>query len=274
MSWISRFFRVAGPVRVIGAAAVLTLTGFVTGITPSPSFTPGSESADWPTSDGTGGAHYSVLSDISAANVRYLEVAWSYQTGDVQRHEDGLAGTAFESTPVMVEGVLYIVTPFSRAIALDAETGKELWTFDPEIDRTDEHHGMVTSRGLSVWTDESRAPSQECAARVFLAAYDARLFALDAATGMPCSDFAGGSGVHLGVGVSGIEGRLMQLKNTAPPTVIGALVVVGSTILDGNYADAPFSPGVVRGFDAAPGCYDGRGSRLSVWATRSQVVSL
>ena len=60
----------------------------------------------------------------------------------MQTHEDGLAGTAFESTPLMVDGVLYLVTPFSRAIALDAETGNELWTFDPEIDRTDEHHPL------------------------------------------------------------------------------------------------------------------------------------
>ena len=152
MSWISRLFRPSGLVRVIGTAAavVLTVTVFVAGTASSPNFTPGFEPADWPTSDGTGGTHYSVLSDISAANVAYLEVAWSYRTGDVQRHQDGLAGTAFESTPVMVEGVVYIVTPFSRAIALDAETGNEIWTFDPKIDRTDEHHSMVTSRGLTV----------------------------------------------------------------------------------------------------------------------------
>ena len=253
MSWISRLFRPSSLVRVIGTAAavVLTVTVFGAGTASSPNFTPGLEPADWPTSDGTGGTHYSVLSDISAANVAYLEVAWSYRTGDVQRHQDGLAGTAFESTPVMVEGVVYIVTPFSRAIALDAETGNEIWTFDPKIDRTDEHHSMVTSRGLTVWTDESRAPGEECATRVFLAAYDARLFALNAATGVPCSDFASGSSVDLGIGVARIEGRRMHLKHTAPPTIIGDLVVVGSTILDGNHADAP--SGVVRGFDARTG---------------------
>jgi quinoprotein glucose dehydrogenase len=191
------------------------------------------------------------IPDISADNVKYLDVAWSYRTGDVQTHENGLAGTAFESTPVMVDGVVCVVTPFSRAIALDAETGKEFWTFDPKIDRTDEHHGMVISRGLSVWIDESRAHGGECATRVFLAAYDAGLFSLDAGTGVPCSDFADGWGVNLGDGVANIEGRETQLKNTAPPIVIGDLVVVWSTILDGNYADAP--SGVVRAFDARTG---------------------
>ena len=77
------------------------------------------------------------------------------------------------------------------------------------------------------------------------------LFALNAATGVPCSDFASGSSVDLGIGVARIEGRRMHLKHTAPPTIIGDLVVVGSTILDGNHADAP--SGVVRGFDARTG---------------------
>ena len=251
MSWISRIFRVASPTPVMEAAVVLAVMGFVTGTVPPPDFTPGFEPVDWPTSDGNGGTHYSALPDISADNVKYLDVAWSYRTGDVQTHQNGLAGTAFESTPVMVDGVVYVVTPFSRAIALDAETGHELWTFDPKIDRTDEHQSMVTSRGLSVWTDESRASGEECAARVFLAAYDARLFSLDTATGVPCSDFADGWGVDLSIGVVNIEGRQTQLKNTAPPTVIGDLVVVGSTILDGRHADAP--SGVVRAFDARTG---------------------
>ena len=114
MSWISRFFRALGPTRVMEAASVLAVMGFVAGTVPPPDFTPGFEPADWPTSDGNGGTHYSGLPDISADNVKYLDVAWSYRTGDVQTHENGLAGTAFESTPVMVDGVVYIVTPFSR----------------------------------------------------------------------------------------------------------------------------------------------------------------
>ena len=161
MSRLSRFLRSADPTRVIGAIALVGFFGFVTGTSSSPTFTPGIEPENWPTSDGIAGTHYSALSDITSENVAHLEVAWEYRTGDVQKHEDGLAGTAFESTPVMVDGVLYIITPFSRAIALDAETGRELWTFDPRIDRTDDAKSMTTSRGLSVWTDGSRDPGEE-----------------------------------------------------------------------------------------------------------------
>jgi quinoprotein glucose dehydrogenase len=214
-------------------------------------YVPGDQATNWPTADGVGGTHYSPLADITRETVRYLEVAWTYRTGDVHTHEDGMAGTAFEATPIVVDGVLFVATPYSRAIALDAETGSELWTFDPEIDRSDREHTMVTSRGLSYWKDPTRTPGHECASRIVLASYDARLFTLDAATGLPCSDFAGGEGVDLGVGIDRIEGRRHQFKHTAPPTVVGDAIVVGSTIYDSHHADAP--SGAVRAFDVRTG---------------------
>jgi len=152
---------------------------------------PGDAKADWPTGDGHLGTHYSPLTDITGDNVRHLEVAWTYHTGDVQTHQGGKAGTAFEATPIMVDGALYVSTPYGRAIALDAESGRELWTFDPEIDRSDQDHTMVTSRGLSYWKDPLAVAGGTCAARIVLASYDARLFSLDAATGIPCPGFSG-----------------------------------------------------------------------------------
>ena len=89
------------------------------------SYTPGTDVVDWPRADGRDGTHYSSLSDITPANVSDLEVAWSYRTGDWSTHGDGKAGTAFESTPVMVDGTVYVITPRSRVVALDAETGVE-----------------------------------------------------------------------------------------------------------------------------------------------------
>ena len=86
-------------------------------------FTPGWRASSWPSADGFSGTHYSPLRDITAETVEYLEVAWTYQTGDVHAHRGGMAGTAFEATPIMVDGVLYVATPYSRAVALDAETG-------------------------------------------------------------------------------------------------------------------------------------------------------
>jgi quinoprotein glucose dehydrogenase len=207
--------------------------------------------AEWPTADGHEGTHSSPLSDITPANVHALERAWTYRTGDMSDGTSRLAGTAFEATPIMLDGVLYLSTPLSRVVALDAETGRERWVFDPVLDRSRRKHGMTTSRGVSAWLDTERADGEPCRRRIFLAAYDARLFALDARTGRPCADFGRRGHVDLGTGVERIEGRRDDYKQTAPPTVIGDLVVVGSAILDSRNADAP--SGVVRAFDARTG---------------------
>jgi quinoprotein glucose dehydrogenase len=231
--------------------AVLGLVAAVGVGDPRSGFVPGLATADWPTADGGAGNHHSPLTDITPDNVAELTVAWRYRTGDVHAHRDGFAGTAFEATPIMVDGVLYVVTPYSRAIAIDAETGAERWTFEPGIDRTDEDHTLVTSRGLSHWRDRAAAAREPCAARIFLAAFDGRLFALDAVTGTPCANFAHGGVVELREGVARIDGRRHHWHQTAPPAVIGDLVIVGSSISDSHDADAP--SGVVRAFDARTG---------------------
>ncbi len=207
--------------------------------------------AEWPTADGVEGTHYSPLRDITPANVHALKVAWTHRTGDVSDGSNGQAGTAFEATPIMVDGTLYVSTPWSRVIALDAETGARLWSFDPRLDRTSRNHKMITSRGVSTWLDPQRADGEACRRRIFLAAYDARLFALDANSGIPCAGFGQGGQVDLKQGVARIVGRRQDYKQTAPPAVIGELVVVGSSIFDGRQADAP--SGVVRAFDARTG---------------------
>jgi quinoprotein glucose dehydrogenase len=212
---------------------------------------PGVETADWSTPDGGAGNHHSPLTDITHENVAELEVAWRYRTGDVHPHREGMAGTAFEATPIMVDGALYFVTPYSRAIALDAESGREVWTFDPAIDRTDEEHTLVTSRGLSHWRDPAVDPWEPCAARIFLAAFDGRLFALDAATGVRCTGFADSGVVDLRRGVARLDGRARHWHQTAPPAVIGDLVITGSSISDSHDVDAP--SGVVRAYDARTG---------------------
>ena len=180
-----------------------------------------------------------------------LEIAWTYHTGDVDDGRAERASTAFEATPVMVDGVLYFSTPSSRVVALDAETGRELWTFDPRIDRRKRVHGMITSRGVALWRDSNLGADVPCSERVFLGSYDGRLIALDARSGRPCSDFGEAGEVDLGRGVARIEGRRVDYGVTAPPTVAGDVVVVGSRVADGLFADAP--SGVVRGYDARSG---------------------
>jgi quinoprotein glucose dehydrogenase len=205
--------------------------------------------AEWPTADGFQGTHRSALGDVRPETVRDLEVAWTYRTGDVSDGNSGTAATAFEATPIMVDGVLYFSTPASRVVALDAETGREIWTFDPGIDRRSQ--SLITSRGVSTWADPLRADGEPCRRRIFLAALDARLFALDGRTGARCTDFGEQGAVDLGAGVERIEGRREDYQETAPPAVVGDLVVVGSKISDGKVADAP--SGVVRAFDARTG---------------------
>jgi quinoprotein glucose dehydrogenase len=217
----------------------------------APAYVPRGAPTAWPTPDGVGGTHWSPLADITVDNVHQLEVAWRYRTGDVSTHADGMAGTAFEATPVMVGGALYVVTPYGRVIALDADTGTERWTFDPGLDRTDRHHSLLASRGLAVWLDPNRRAGEECVVRVLSPVFDARLFALDGITGQPCSDFGTAGSIDLATGVAGLEGRRAHLKQTAPPTVVGDLFVVGSTLLDSRHARAP--SGAVRAFDVRTG---------------------
>ena len=97
------------------------------------------EVADWPVTEGApGGGRFSPLTEITRENVTQLRVAWSYRHGDFFVGSFPLPvnrGSAFESTPIVVDGRLFFTTPRNRVIALDPETGRELWTFDPKLER-------------------------------------------------------------------------------------------------------------------------------------------
>src|SRR5687767_14733071 len=99
-----------------------------------------------------GGSKYSSLRQIDRTNVARLKVAWTYRTGDVNDGKSGGSRTAFEATPLLVDSVLYVTTPYARLIALDPETGRELWAFDPKIDR-DRPYNLLINRGPAFWTD-------------------------------------------------------------------------------------------------------------------------
>src|SRR6185312_3883522 len=81
-----------------------------------------------------GGTRFSRLKQINRSNVAKLEVAWTYRTGDSSDGKDLPFRSTFEATPLVVDGTLYITTGFGRLIALNAETGRELWKFDPKVD--------------------------------------------------------------------------------------------------------------------------------------------
>ena len=195
-----------------------------------------------------GGMRHSPLTQITRANVSRLKVAWIHRTGDLSEGTDGRRRSGFETTPIVIDGTLYLTTPFNRVIALDPETGARRWAFDPMIDLRGDYGDGLINRGLATWLDASRRPGQPCRRRLYEATLDARLIALDAATGARCADF----GERGEVSLRGVPGyRPGAYHMTSPPAVIDDLVVVGSSIDDNSRVD--MSSGVVRAFDARSG---------------------
>lgn len=205
---------------------------------------------EWPVTGGDpGGMRYSALTDINRTNVAQLQVAWTYRHGDYRSGwPDPFKGTTFESTPVVVEGRLIFTTPYNRVIALDPETGKELWTFDPRIDKGRRFANLLVNRGVAYWQDP--ATQGLCASRVFLGTLDARLIALDASTGKRCAGFGASGEVNL---LDGIEHVVdpWEYNVTSPPTVVGENVIVGSSLADEVRRVQP--SGAVRAYNARTG---------------------
>jgi quinoprotein glucose dehydrogenase len=194
---------------------------------------------------------YAPLTQIDKANVGTLEKAWTYRHGDKSKGSREIPATsAFEATPILVNGRLVFCTPFNRVIALDPLTGAELWVFDPEIDLSGAYENQLVCRGVSAWTDPRRATGEPCRTRVFTGTNDARLIAIDADTGRRCADFAtqGEYDLNPDAGKQRWKG---EYQVTSPPAVVFDLVVVGSAVADNQRTDAP--SGVVRAFDARSG---------------------
>src|SRR6516225_6121920 len=81
------------------------------------------------------GTRYSPLKQVTRENVSRLRVAWTYHTGALQPVTALNEKAAFEATPILVDGALYLTTPFNQIIALDPATGAERWSYDPKVDR-------------------------------------------------------------------------------------------------------------------------------------------
>jgi quinoprotein glucose dehydrogenase len=191
---------------------------------------------------------YSPLTQINRENVAQLKVAWAFHTGDISDGSGGRRRSGFETTPILVDGTLYLTTAFNRVIAIDPTTGKERWNYDPRIDLKGDYGDGLINRGVATWLDTSVAAGKPCRRRIFEATLDARLIALDAATGKPCADFGGTGSVSLQDVPRYITG---QYHVTSPPAVVDDLVVVGSAIDDNGRVDMP--SGVVRAFDTHTG---------------------
>ena len=206
---------------------------------------------DWPAyGRDPGGARFSPLARITRQNVNQLQVAWTYHTGMPDLSNMGHRPPALEVTPIVVDGMMYVSTPTGIVAALDPATGIERWRFDAGVN-PHRGYGDFVSRGVSFWRDARAAAATPCARRIFLATIDARLFALDAASGKPCSGFGSGGAVDLRAGLRIPPFEFQAYEETSPPAVIGDLVIVGSGVSD-NSNPGPAS-GEVRAFDARTG---------------------
>jgi quinoprotein glucose dehydrogenase len=194
------------------------------------------------------GQRFSRLNEINRKNVTHLTVAWTYRTGENGAGFARANKLSFEATPVLAFGLLYLETPTNILIALDPETGVQRWRFDPHIDRS-RQYAEASSRGVSIWEDSDGRHTGACTRRVLTGTLDARLLAVDAATGEPCKDFGTAGQVDLTSGLR-IRDRADYLV-TSPPAIYGNVVVVGSAIGDNRAADV--ERGVIRAFDARSG---------------------
>ena len=197
---------------------------------------------EWPTTSGDpGGSKYSPLKQINRANVTTLKVAWTYHTGDFSDGKTLTSRSAFEGTPLVVDGVMYITTPFSRLIALDPETGKELWAFDPKLTK-ERSYNLYINRGAAFWTDGKQK-------RILLGTLDGRLFSIDATSGKQDDSFGNAGWLDLRKGVADkFPNRGYGM--TSPPAIYKNLVICGSLTADGE-PQGPF--GDVRAFDVHSG---------------------
>ncbi len=193
-----------------------------------------SSSTDWPHyGGGPDQTRYSPLTEITRANVATLRVAWTYDTGDA------FDGSEMQCQPVVARGVLYATSPKLRIFSLDAATGEQKWSFNPNEDVKSLNRTRI--RGLMYWErgDERRIY------------FGARhwLYALDATTGKPLAGFGQNGRIDLRQGFRGRDPRSLSVGLNTPGVFYGDLLILGSIVPEG----LPSAPGDIRAFDVHTG---------------------
>ena len=209
--------------------------------------------ADWPAyARDQQGTRFSPLKQINEENVKNLQVAWQFQTGDLKTANDPGEITD-EVTPIKVRDTVYLCSPHQILFALDATTGKQKWKFDPGMkpNPTFQH---VTCRGVSynevpAAADAANSQPALCSRRIYLPVNDGRLFALDADTGARCPAF--GNNGELDLQHKQPVTTPGQYEPTSPPVITDTTIVMAGAVTD-NYSTREPS-GVIRGFDVNTG---------------------
>jgi quinoprotein glucose dehydrogenase len=196
---------------------------------------------DWPHWGGDlGGMKFSALKQIHKGNVSKLRQVWVFDTQDFSDGTQLATKSAFEATPLVIENTMYLISPFGRVFALDAETGTEKWVFDPKIDKT-VRVNLFANRGLASWNKGGQR-------RLFAGDLEGRLHSIDARTGKLDPAFGQKGSVDLARDAQQGEGGAYRLSS--PVAVCGDVLIAGGWVNDGN----PRGPsGDIRGLDARDG---------------------
>jgi membrane-bound PQQ-dependent dehydrogenase (glucose/quinate/shikimate family) len=191
-----------------------------------------------------GGSRFSSLRQINSQNVGALKRAWTYHIGEMNRGNatDRHRIAPFETTPLVVDGTLYLTTPSNRVIALDAETGKEIWTFDPQAGRGERI--FFQHRGVAYWQSGTGTDR-----RILYGTFDGRLICLDAKTGKVCQGFGTSGVVNLRAGVAD-EFPDAEYAVTSAPAIYKNLLITGAAVPE-YPSKGPSGP--VRAFDVHTG---------------------
>lgn len=229
-----------------GASVVVALTAVAHLAGPATLNARQTPTIGWPVYGGDqGGQKYSPLDQVNRETVSRLELAWAWKTGEQPLEHFGTVPGAFQNTPLMIDGVLYVSTPYNRVVALDAASGRPRWVFDPrayEDGQPASGQGFV-HRGVAAWRDGR-------ALRIFLNTRH-RLLALDAESGQLIPTFGDRGSVDLSASLQWSI-RRQHLAATSPPVTYRDLVIVGSGIGDRlMYRNDP--PGDVRAYHARTG---------------------
>ena len=222
------FFRTDGPRwLVLIAAALVIATVVARAQQPDPAHVPAAKGSDWPSyGGGPENNHYSPLAQINRNNVAQLKIAWTFDTGE----EGGL-----QTSPLILDGVLYGITPSQKVFAVNAATGELLWKFDSGV------KGTQPDRGLAYWADGKD--------RRILVGVMNFLYALDVTTGKPVATFGDNGRIDLRENLGREPAASQSIYLTSPGIVYKDMVIVGGR----NPETLPAPPGDIRAYDVRTG---------------------
>jgi quinoprotein glucose dehydrogenase len=186
------------------------------------------------------GDRFSPLSQINTGNVQNLKLAWRFDS-----NVPPFAFHSFEATPLAADSKLFLCLDRSVIVALDQDSGRELWRLDPQADLTGVF--AATCRGVAYY--EVPRPVDDCPKRIIFGVSDDRMMAVDAGTGRPCRSFGSNGAIDLKEGLGPAPAGIAF--PTSAPTIVSGLVVLGGWVTDGLYVGEP--SGVIRAYDAVTG---------------------